>query len=110
MEIERKWMPDTIPEEIKGISGKEIVQGYLCTDPVVRIRKEGEKQFIAVLNNPDRKKIICDCLTEITGQECMFSAIEKDSAVVNDNSDDAYLETLYDTFGKEPVNVVDQIK
>ena len=40
----------------------------------------------------------------------MFSAIEKDSAVVNDNSDDAYLETLYDTFGKEPVNVVDQIK
>ncbi len=73
-------------------------------------RKEGEKQFIAVLNNPDRKKIICDCLSEITGQECMFSAIEKDSAVVNDNSDDAYLETLYDTFGKEPVNVVDQIK
>ena len=43
VEIERKWMPDTIPEEIKGISGKEIVQGYLCTDPVVRIRKEGEK-------------------------------------------------------------------
>lgn len=73
-------------------------------------RKEGEQQFIAVLNNPDRKKVICDCLADITGQQCMFSAIEKDSAVLNDNSDDAYLETLYDTFGKGPVNVVDQIK
>ncbi len=73
-------------------------------------RKEGEQQFIAVLNNPDRKKVICDCLADITGQQCMFSAIEKDSAVMTDNSDDAYLETLYDTFGKGPVNVVDQIK
>ena len=74
-------------------------------------RKEGEQQFIAVLNNPERKKIICDCLTEITGQECTFSALEKDSAVsAADSSDDAYLETLYDTFGKEPVNIVDQIK
>ena len=43
VEIERKWMPDKIPEEINGIPGKDIIQGYLCTDPVVRIRKEGDK-------------------------------------------------------------------
>ena len=43
VEIERKWMPDKIPEEINGIPGKDIIQGYLCTDPVVRIRKEGER-------------------------------------------------------------------
>ena len=74
-------------------------------------RKEGEQQFILVLNNPERKKCICSCLSEITGEECSFSAVERDSLQTSgDSSDDAYLKTLYDTFGREPVSIVDEIK
>jgi CYTH domain-containing protein len=43
MEIERKFMPDPgrIPDNLKQYSSMELVQGYLCTEPVVRVRKEG---------------------------------------------------------------------
>ena len=73
-------------------------------------RKEGEQQFITALNKPDRNRIICECLSEITGQECTFTAVEsgKDSAQ-QDSGDDSYLESIYETFGKEHVNVVDSI-
>ena len=49
MEIERKWLvktiPDTISEDMKAgrIRHTGIIQGYLCTDPVVRVRKNGDK-------------------------------------------------------------------
>lgn len=51
-EIERKWMIDKIPDEIisrisKGeFSHSPIVQGYLCTDPVVRVRKDGDEYWL----------------------------------------------------------------
>ena len=73
--------------------------------------KNGEQQYISVLNKPERNKLICECLTEITGQECTFTAVAHDTAPATDDSnDDAYLKTIYETFGKEPVNIVDEIK
>ena len=74
-------------------------------------RKEGEQQFILALNKPERSRMISDVLKEISGRECMFTAVPRDSAHAADNSsDDAYLETIYETFGRGPVNIVDEIK
>ncbi len=42
MEIERKFLIKELPAELETYPHCQIVQGYLCTDPVVRIRKEGE--------------------------------------------------------------------
>lgn len=73
-------------------------------------RKEGEQQFITALNKPERNRILCECLAEITGQECSFTAVERGKdCVQGDSGDDSYLETIYETFGKEHVNVVDSI-
>ena len=74
-------------------------------------RKEGEKQYILALNKAERNRIICECLSEATGEECRFTAVENGTDPGADRSgDDAYLETIYETFGKEPVNVVDEIR
>lgn len=42
MEIERKYLIDKIPGDLEQYPHKELEQAYLCTDPVVRVRKEGE--------------------------------------------------------------------
>ena len=75
-------------------------------------RKEGEQQYISVLNKPDRNRMICDCLNEITGGNCTFTAIAHGTpmSAASDKGDDAYLNRLYETFGREPVDVVDEIK
>ncbi|QUC67926.1 DNA polymerase III subunit gamma/tau [Aristaeella hokkaidonensis] len=74
-------------------------------------RKEAEVQFITVLNMPERNKTICECLQQITGQACSFSAVPqgKSSETADNSGDDEYLESIYETFGKEPVNIVDEI-
>ena len=43
MEIERKYLIDTLPEHLEQYECKQIEQGYLNTDPVVRIRKSNDK-------------------------------------------------------------------
>ena len=54
--------------------------------------------------------MICEILTAITGQDSTFTAVAHDTAPSSDDSnDDAYLKTIYETFGKEPVNIVDEI-
>ena len=74
-------------------------------------RKEAESQFITVLNMPERNHTICACLSEITGHDSSFKAVSQDraSASGENSGDDEYLETIYETFGKEPVNIVDEI-
>lgn len=47
-EIERKWNPDR-KDAVRMIGSTvptDIEQGYICTDPVIRIRKEGEKKYL----------------------------------------------------------------
>ena len=39
MEIERKYLVQRLPENYKTYPHSELEQGYLCTNPVVRIRK-----------------------------------------------------------------------
>lgn len=49
MEIERKFLISSIedlPFDPEEFSRREIEQGYLCTSPVVRIRRDNEKYFL----------------------------------------------------------------
>lgn len=48
MEIERKFLPDlnTLPFHPEDFPCREIEQGYLCTSPVVRIRRDNNNYFL----------------------------------------------------------------
>lgn len=43
MEIERKYLVDRLPEDLADHPCRRISQGYLNTDPVVRIRRDNDK-------------------------------------------------------------------
>ena len=43
MEIERKFLVKELPADLESYTHHAIEQGYLCTDPTVRIRKRGDK-------------------------------------------------------------------
>ena len=43
MEIERKYLINRVPEHLTITNTRLIEQGYLCTSPVVRIRKDNDK-------------------------------------------------------------------
>lgn len=42
MEIERKYLIKEPPKNLENYSKRELEQGYLCTDPVIRIRKDND--------------------------------------------------------------------
>ena len=46
MEIERKFLIHTLPENLETYPHKEIAQGYICTDPVVRIRRSDDNYIL----------------------------------------------------------------
>ena len=46
MEIERKFLVSHLPENCAAYPCRQIEQAYLCTDPVVRIRKEDEDYYL----------------------------------------------------------------
>ncbi|BCJ94908.1 hypothetical protein acsn021_24770 [Anaerocolumna cellulosilytica] len=46
MEIERKFKVITTPILLEQYEKKEIEQAYLCTDPVIRIRKSNEEYYM----------------------------------------------------------------
>ncbi|MEZ3434036.1 MAG: CYTH domain-containing protein [Lachnospiraceae bacterium] len=43
MEIERKFLVTSLPLNLSLFPYRSIEQGYLCTDPVIRIRRDNEK-------------------------------------------------------------------
>ena len=43
MEIERKFLVKTLPDNLNNYPYRELEQGYLCTNPVVRVRKDNDK-------------------------------------------------------------------
>lgn len=43
MEIERKFLIDNVPTNLETYPCRILEQGYLCTGPVVRIRKDDDK-------------------------------------------------------------------
>ena len=45
-EIERKFLVSAPPKNLDSYSYHEIEQGYLCTEPVVRIRRQDDKYYL----------------------------------------------------------------
>lgn len=46
MEIERKYKIETLPEGYEKFPSRMIEQAYLCTDPVVRVRRDGDEYYM----------------------------------------------------------------
>lgn len=46
MEIERKFLIRQLPDNLESYPFHQIEQGYLCTDPVVRIRRQDETYYL----------------------------------------------------------------
>ena len=46
MEIERKFLVKRMPQDLDQYPCHQIEQGYLCTDPVVRIRRQDHEYFL----------------------------------------------------------------
>ena len=46
MEIERKFLLKNLPTDLASYPHKELEQGYLSTDPVVRVRREGDDYIL----------------------------------------------------------------
>lgn len=43
MEIERKYLIEKLPDNLNTYPYRTLEQGYLCTNPVIRIRKDNDK-------------------------------------------------------------------
>lgn len=46
MEIERKYLVKEIPSNLDQYESKKIAQGYLCTEPVIRIRRSNNDYYM----------------------------------------------------------------
>lgn len=46
MEIEKKFLVNTMPEDLESYPCHRIEQGYLCVDPVVRIRQSDDRYIL----------------------------------------------------------------
>ncbi|MCD8150886.1 MAG: CYTH domain-containing protein [Clostridiales bacterium] len=46
MEIERKFLISQLPENLSAYPCHQIEQGYLCTDPVIRIRRQDDDYIL----------------------------------------------------------------
>ena len=46
MEIERKFLITELPENLTQYNCRRLEQGYLCTAPVVRIRRQDEEYYL----------------------------------------------------------------
>ena len=46
MEIERKYLISRLPDNLKRFTCLHIEQGYLCSNPVVRIRRQNDSYFL----------------------------------------------------------------
>ena len=46
MEIERKFLIPALPDDLESYAFHLIEQGYLCTDPVVRIRRQDDDYIL----------------------------------------------------------------
>lgn len=50
-EIEKKFLIKSLPANLEAYSSHIIEQAYLCTDPVVRIRKQDEEYYLTYKGN-----------------------------------------------------------
>ena len=80
MEIERKWLVDDWPKDLKLIKTEHMRQGYICTSPTVRIREErcgDETSFVlCIKSKPHDEKRLSRTEVEIKITEKDFRELE----------------------------------
>ena len=68
MEIERKYLVRSLPEDIEQYEHYEIEQAYLCTSPTLRIRRMGDSYILTV-----KERLIPDGSSAIHNREEEFT-------------------------------------
>ena len=66
--------------------------------------------FATALNKDDKRKAVCNALTEAAGVESKFEAVTAGSGKSNEMNDDAFVSGLESTFGKANVLVQEDTK
>ena len=56
MEIERKFLIKSLPADLESHAFHTIEQAYLCTDPVVRVRREDDDYYMTYKGAPSTKE------------------------------------------------------
>ena len=51
MEIERKFLIKKLPDNLTSYKARKIEQAYLCTDPVVRVRRDNDDYYLTYKSN-----------------------------------------------------------
>lgn len=46
MEIERKFLIEKLPDDLTQFPRQRLEQGYLCTNPVIRVRRDGGEYWL----------------------------------------------------------------
>lgn len=57
MEIERKFLPEEIPYDLTELKSKFIEQGYLNTEPVVRVRRTDDKYTLTYKGSGMKERV-----------------------------------------------------
>ena len=57
MEIERKFVPVKLPDNLESYPHTRIEQGYLCTAPVVRVRRDGDSYYNGAVSCNERASL-----------------------------------------------------
>ena len=91
-----------------------LTQGSIsCEGTEIRwspMKAEGSEYFVAPLTREEKKQEILQVLREITGNEYSFAASARtENQTAQSNKESAYINSLYETFGKEPVDIVDHL-
>ena len=64
--------------------------------------------FRTALSGEEKKKRISGMLSELAGQTCYFDTAELNTSPADTGDpDQSYIDSLYQTFGREPVDIVD---
>lgn len=56
MEIEKKYLIKRLPDNLEMFEKREMEQGYLCTNPVVRVRKSNEEYILTYKSHVQNKE------------------------------------------------------
>ena len=70
-EIECKYLIHTIPFDLKEYAFHDIEQGYLCTEPVVRIRKQDDTYYLTYKS----KGLMVICAKKLTASSSPSAVI-----------------------------------
>ena len=73
-------------------------------------KADGSAFFTGTLNKEEKKGKVIQVLKEITGTDYNLTAVDfTENTASAEDSEQEYINTLYNTCGKEPVDVVDQL-